>query len=268
MMFRVVIFLSLIFTLPAISYSVEDPTHREESKQGNPGPIGIEIEGRYWMPTLSSTINMGNGIAGTDINVITDLGIDESQQFPQGKINLRLLKRHNLRLFYMPVSIDATNVIERSFTFRGKEYTVNTQIDSSLDIDFFKIGYGFDIISNPLGSLGLFLDIMYGDISATISAPDLGVSASGSVSGYSPALGVRGRVYIIPGKLSLSGELAVAEISDIVQYREAEGSIDYRMIENLGLSLGYKTIDLQAEKDNDKGELTTSGPYFALFLRF
>jgi len=40
------------------------------------------------------------------------------------------------------------------------------------------------------------------------------------------------------------------------------------IITNLGLSLGYKIIDLKAEKDDDKGGLTLRGPYFSAFLRF
>lgn len=256
----VIVFVTLICFPGGVRYALaENPSENI---------MGIELEGRYWMPSLSSTINMGNGIVGTDINVISDLGIDESQQFFQGKVNLKLLKRHNLRFSYVPVSMDASNVIGRTFTFRGKEYAVNTRVNSSLDIDFVKIGYGFDVISNPMGSLGLFLDIMYADVSAKISAPDLGISATGSVSGYAPAIGVRGRVYIIPNKLSLTAEVEGAKLSDIARYLEAEGSVDYSIIENLGLSVGYKTIDIRAEKDDNKGELKLNGPYLSLLFRF
>lgn len=261
----------ILFTLVLVSFTlICFPCGVRHARAENPVEriASIELEGRYWMPSLSSTINMGNGIPGTDINVVSDLGIDESQQFFQGKATLKLLKRHNLRLSYIPFSVDGSKVITRSFTFKGNEYTINTPVNSSLDVDFFKIGYGFDVISNPLGSLGLFIDLMYADVSAKINAPDLGISATGSVSGYAPAIGVRGRVYIIPNKLSLTAEVEGAKLSDIARYLEAEGSVDYSIIENLGLSLGYKTIDIRAEKDDNKGDLKLNGPYFALFLRF
>lgn len=264
MMFRIVIFLSLLFILPAISYSEES----KQSNPSNPGPIGIELEGRYWMPALSGLINKGDGLVGTDINLIDDLGIKEDQRFFMGKAALKFFGRNKLRLSYLPISIDGSKVITRSFNFKGREYTINTLVNSSVDASIFKIGYGLDLISNPLASLGVFIDLNYADVSASINAPDLGFLESGSVTGYLPAIGIGGRVYLIPRKLSLSAEVEGLLVSNIGRYIEAEGSIDYVTFTNLGLSLGYKTIDLRAEKDNDKGELTLSGLYLSVFLRF
>lgn len=264
MKIRTILFLSILFIFPSISYSEEIKQPQVRSERN----ATIELEGRYWMPSLSGTINKGDGLVGTDINVIDTLGIKEDQKFFQGKATFKFLGRSKIRISYLPLSIDGSKVITESFNFSGKTYTINTLVNSNLDASIFKIGYGLDLISNPMGSLGVFIDLNYADVSATINAPGLGFSESGSVTGYLPAIGIGGRIYVIPGRLSLSGELEGMQVSDLGSYLEAEASIDYRIIENLGLSLGYKTIDLKAKKDDDKGELTLSGPYFSLLLRF
>jgi len=265
---KIIPFLSVLFILSSISYAEEIKQTQVEVDRGrNPG-IGIEFEGRYWMPTLSGLINKGDGLAGTDINLVDDLGIKEDQEFFVGKATLKFFGRNKIRLSYLPLSIDGSKVITRSFNFKGREYRVNTLVNSSVDANILKIGYGLDLISNPIASLGLFVDLNYADVSASINAPDLGFLESGSVTGYLPAIGVGGRVYLIPARLSLSAEVEGLLVSNIGRYIEAEGSAEYVIITNLGLSLGYKIIDLKAEKDDDKGELTLRGPYFSAFLRF
>lgn len=264
MKIRLILFLSLLFILPSISSSEEIKSPKTQPQQNSI----VEIEGRYWMPILSGMINKGDGLIGTDVNIVDTLGIKEDQKFFQGKLILKFLRRNKVRLSYLPLSIEGSRVITESFNFSGKTYTVNTLVNSSLDAKIFKIGYGLDIISNPMGSLGVIIDLNYSDVSATIESPDLGFYESGSVTGYLPAIGISGRVYAIPKKLSFSGEIEGMKVSGIGSYLEAEVSVDYRIIENLGVSLGYKTINLQAEKDDDKGELDLSGPYLSVLLRF
>lgn len=261
---RAILFLSLLLIFPSISSSEEIKGPQAQPQQNSM----VEIEGRYWMPNLSGMINNGDGLIGTDVNITETLGIEEDQRFFQGKITLKFLGRNKIRFSYLPLSIDGSRVTTESFNFSGKTYTVNTLVNSSLDAKIFKIGYGLDIISNPVGSFGVFIDLNYADISATVEAPDLGFYESGSVTGYLPAIGISGRVFVIPNRLSFSGEIEGMQISDMGSYLESEVSVDYRIIENLGVSLGYKTINLKAEKDSDRGELNISGPYLSLLLRF
>lgn len=264
MKIRPMILLLTLFIFPSIALSEEIKVSQGQPER-NPY---IEIEGRYWMPALSGMIKKGDGLVGSDVNIIDTLGIKEDQQFFQGKATLKFLGINRIRVSYLPLSIDGSRVITESFVFNGKTYTVDTLVKSNVDVKLFKIGYGLDFISNPMGYLGVFIDLNYADVSATISAPDRGFSGSGSVTGYLPAIGIGGRVYLIPAKLSLTGEIGGMQISSLGRYIEAEVSIDYRLIENFGISAGYRTIDIKAEKDDDKGELTLTGPYFSLFLRF
>src|SRR5688500_6816145 len=94
----------------------------------------VEASYLFWNPTPELIISSESlGIAGDDVNLITDLGI-EKKRFRELRVVLRPARKHKFRFNYTPIKYEAQAPVARDFTFNGLRYRVGLPVETKADL--------------------------------------------------------------------------------------------------------------------------------------
>lgn len=227
----------------------------------------LEAEARYWMPTLESNFKSSiTGVIGTNIDLVDDLGLDDNESFPEGRVTLNLGK-HRLRYGYMPLEWDASKNITQTYTFGGKDYIAGALVDTTLKADYHRLGYEYDFIDVLNNKLGIIFEIKYFDFEAGLKADGLGFNETESLKAPVPTIGLAAQ-FGLPALLSIAGEVTgIGTGGDLYLY-DAEVGVVYTPAPFIRLSGGYRIFELHVEDGDDEATLTLSGPYVMLKADF
>jgi len=231
----------------------------------------VEVWGevRYWRPTLESTILASTGaVAGTTIDPVTDLGLDEEQNVPEGRAGITLLGRHKLRVGYLSLSFDGDRTLTQGITFQGVTFTAATRVLTDLDVKILRGGYEFDFFKTAIGYLGILLEVHYFDgeahIRDTTGLQDQRVDFQIPV----PVVGLAFRAYPITRILSVGAEVVGVTAGSRGHYIDGEASVTFTPWPFVELTGGYRVLDLHGEDGDNQIDLRLHGPFASLTLRF
>jgi hypothetical protein len=231
----------------------------------------VEISGSFWAPTPSLLINSESleGILGSDIDLIDDLGV-ERKWFKQLRVVLRPATKHKFRFEYTPIGYEAEKVIERDLVFNGILFPVNIEVQTELTWRAYRFAYEYDFFYRDRGFVGLVLEAKYTDVEAqlTNNFDSEFVRARAPI----PAIGLIGRGYVAPN-ISITGEFTFFKLPEIDEkysgrYFDLDiyGTVNF--IENVGVQGGWRSFDVLYKVDNDNGDLQVRGFYFGGVVRF
>lgn len=231
----------------------------------------IEASFNFWGPTPDAIINSSAlGIAGTDISIVDDLGI-EKKQLKDIRVVLRPATKHRFRINYVPMVYDARSTVSREFVFNGLRYRPGLPVDTTAQFKTWRFGYEYDFLYRERGFLGVLIDAKYTDVNVGLNSP-LGDEFTKAV-GALPTIGLVGRAY--PARnVALNGEfsyfkLPESAIEDVQgRYKDYDFSATYNPHKNVGVQIGYRSIDVLYGVELDSGTLTFKGLYFGGTLRF
>lgn len=252
------------------------------SAQYRPGVTGdtvgedyhIEASYGWWNAEPSLIVKSESlGISGSDINLITDLGIE---QHKLGKFDLVLkpARKHRFRFQRLPIryTTDAFPV-EREFIFNGQRYAIGLPVTTEVDFTTYRFGYEYDFLYFKRGFFGALIDLKYTNVDVNLSSP-IGaefVSAAAPI----PTVGFVGRGYVLPN-LAVNGELSFFRMpSNLKEQLEAEGSYTdfdinatYNFNKNVGAQMGWRRTTIFYNVDLDTGDLKFKGLYFGGVVRY
>jgi len=232
----------------------------------------VEVWGevRYWRPTLESEIVASSAaLLGTTIDPVTDLGLDEEQNVPEGRAGITLLGRHKLRVGYLSLSFDGDRNLTRDITFQGQTFTATTRVLTDLDVTILRGGYQFDFLKTGIGYLGILLEVHYFDGEArirTVTAPIQDETVDFRVP--IPVVGLAFRAYPITRILSVGAEVVGITAGGRGHYIDGEASVTFTPFPFVELTGGYRVINLHGEEGDDQIDLRLHGPFAALTIRF
>jgi hypothetical protein len=231
----------------------------------------VEIAAGLWNPTPDMVVTSpALGIAGSDIDVVEDLGVVK-KRFGEFKLVLRPAKKHKFRFHYMPMSYEASTTIARDLVFNGATYHVGLPVTSALNWTTYRGGYEYDFIYRDRGFLGVVAEVKYTDVEVTLDSP-IG-SEFTRARGPLPALGIIGRGYVA-SMVSLTGEVTLFQLPDTIgeDYRGRYVDYDFygtvNFTDHLGTQVGYRSLDVHYEVQDDSGTLKLGGLYFSGVVRF
>jgi len=239
-------------------------------------PIGetyrVELMAGMWSPSPQITVSSDAfGIAGTDIDFGTDLGIG-SERFGEVRLRLRPGRKHRLRIDYIPIRYAAQTTVERRLVFRGIAYDSGVPVSSAIRWDAWRLGYEYDLIHRTRGYFGVILEARYTDIEAALEAP-FGREFT-RARGPIPAIGGVLRLYPLR-MLAIAGEFSLFRLPRDTRLDEFSGEyVDYdfsaviNLTDNFGVQGGYRSLDLNVTSNEDVGRLKLEGAYFGALLRF
>jgi hypothetical protein len=262
-----VFLLAMAMTVPSFAqFSAQAPS----SAPGNDYVVELGVFRWQSEPAIALRTESLN-IIGTTIDLLEDLGI-EKKNLPDFRFVLRPARRHKLRVSYVPIHYEAETVLRRTIVFNGTTYVIGLPIASDFEWKAWRFGYEFDFIARDRGFVGLIVEAKYTDVKLAVSTIGLAETAAASVP--IPAVGGTFRVYPAPF-LGLTGEVTGIRLPGSLT--EGEDSADYLdwdlyatldFTRNIGVQVGYRTLDLNYRYDEEFGDFELKGPYFGGVVRF
>jgi hypothetical protein len=111
----------------------------------------IEASFNFWNPTPEAIVNSeALGILGTDVNLVTDLGITK-QALKDLRVVLRPAKKHRFRINYLPMNYDASTTLTREFIFNGLRYRPGLPVQTTAQFKAWRFGYEYDFLYRDRG---------------------------------------------------------------------------------------------------------------------
>lgn len=232
----------------------------------------VEVAYGWWNADPSLIINSESlGIPGSDVDLVEDLGIEQKQL---GRLNvvLRPATKHKFRFEYLPIKYEASTRVEREFVFNGQRYTVGIPIDTTADFKTYRFGYEYDFIYRSRGFFGALFDLKYTDVRVELETPFAAPEFTTAVAPI-PTLGVVGRGYLAKN-FAVGGEASFFRIPDGLsedydgEYTDWEIYGTLNFTNNVGATVGYRSIDVFYDADRDTGALRFTGFHFTGVVRF
>lgn len=230
----------------------------------------FELSFNFWNPTPDIVITSeGLGIPGSDIDFVTDLGI-EKKRFRQIRAMVRPGTKHKLRFEYTPISYDSSATLTRDVVFNGITYPISLPVETELKWNAYRFTYEWDFVSRPRGFVGLLLEAKYTDVETTLTnvVDTQFVRARAPI----PAIGIIGRGYIMPN-VAITAEFSGLKIPEIDEEYAAKyfdfdlyGTVNFT--NNVGAQFGYRSFNVHYLVEEDEGSLKMKGLYFGGTVRF
>ena len=231
----------------------------------------IEASGAFWNPPPDIVIASESlGVAGTQINAVTDLGIQQ-QRIKEFRVVLRPGKKHKFRLNYIPMGYQASSTLRRDIVFNGIKYSVNLPVTTELSWNTWHLGYEYDFLYRDRWYAGVVVQAKVTDIQANLKAV-VGTEFARARAPI-PTIGGIGRVYVVPN-ISITSELSMFPVPEGVndQYRahyvdfDLYGTVNFN--DYVGAQLGWRSLDMRYVFESDRGDFKAKGLYFGGVVRY
>ncbi|MFM8532782.1 MAG: hypothetical protein ACKOEC_04225 [Acidimicrobiia bacterium] len=234
----------------------------------------IEASYGWWNAEPSLIVNSeALGILGTDVNLISDLGIEKRRL---GRLNIVLKpgKKHRLRYEHLPITYETDAFpVARAFIFNGQRYNVGLPVTTVANLTQDTFGYEWDMFYFPLGFYGAGVNVMLANIDVNLLSP-IGEEFIAQAAPI-PAFNFSGRAYATKN-LALNGEIRFFRIPESIEKKiEGDGSytdIDihatYNVTRNVGVQMGWRKSAIFYSADTDEGDLKFKGLYFSGVVRY
>jgi hypothetical protein len=229
----------------------------------------VSVTADYWMPAVDANITSTElAVIGTDINIIDDLGLGDSENIPALTASIDLPLFPEILLSYFAISGDGKKDITKNLTFKGVTYTVADNVSSSYDITQYEALLSFNIIDSDAGKFGLLIGAKYFEVETELKDNTTGITKSESVDGPVPVVGFVGGISL-PAKFRIE---AIArglslEVQDIdAKLYDIEAALHYDANRFLRASVGYRYFMINAEDTgtNDSVDMKFTGPFVGI----
>jgi hypothetical protein len=232
----------------------------------------VEAAAMFWSATPEVTISSESlGIPGDDVDLVGDLGI-EAKRLRELRAVLRPAQKHKVRINYTPIKYEAQAAVTREFVFNGQRYRPGILVATTADLTTFRVGYEYDFFYSNRGYAGVIADLKYTNVDVSLNSP-IGDEFMKSVAPI-PGIGFAGRGYVARN-VSVTGELTFMRVPEKFGGADFGGQyVDFDLYgtlnftDNVGVQVGYKSIDVTYFESLDSGALTFKGLYFGGAFRF
>ncbi|MCC7240548.1 MAG: hypothetical protein IT180_01375 [Acidobacteria bacterium] len=231
----------------------------------------VEVSYGWWDADPSLIVNSESlGILGTDVDLVTDLGI-EKKRLGKLDIVLRPAIKHKFRIEYLPIKYAAETVIQREFVFNGQRYRVGLPVNTNADFKTYRFGYEYDFVHRSRGFAGVLFDVKYTDVNIELLSP-IGPEYTTAVAPI-PTIGLVGRGYVARN-VAIGGEVSFFKVPDNLsedyegKYTDIDVYGTVNFTNNVGATVGYRSVDVFYRADNDTGTLKFKGLYLSGVIRF
>ena len=264
--------LTLLLTLAASMVAGTAHAQFNRSDPATGEVYAVELAYGWWRPAPTIQIaSEGLGIPPSLIDFETDLGV-ESQRMREFRIVLRPGKKHKFKFDYLPINYEIVDhVLERTIVFNGQSYTVGVPVNVDAKFTTLKIGYEYDFLYYDRGYLGFIVDTKVTRARIDVDSPINSEFAEATAP--IPTVGLAGRGYVARN-VAFGGEFTFFQIPG-GEDRDYDGSyFDYdvygtiNFTKNVGVTGGWRKLDLDYTDELDFGSLDLAGWYIMGVVRF
>lgn len=231
----------------------------------------IEAALELWNPPpLLTVASESLGIAGTQIDAATDLGIAQKRLIDL-RLVLRPARKHKFRVSYLPMTYAAQSTVHRDFTFNGIRYGVNLPVTTDLKWKTWLVAYEYDFTYHDRWFVGFVTQAKFTDVEVNLQSP-IGTEFAIAKAPI-PTIGGIARVYPA-SNISITGEFTGVKIPDSLSkdYKAHYWDFDLYGTVNFnnyaGVQMGYRRIDVGYTIKKDQGVFLMKGLYFGGVVRY
>jgi len=191
----------------------------------------------------------------TEIDLVDELGLDDSETVPQIGARWRFSDKWALNLLYSDLGLSGSETISTSFNYDGTTYPVSASLKTELDITLYiaAIDYAFWQSDKAEWGFGLGLHAIDLDASLKGNLGDVPLTSTGQdFLAPLPNLRIFARYAFTPKLLaSISAGWLGAEIDKYDgQLVVAGASLDYRFSKRWSFGLNYQLTDIDMDVDD------------------
>ncbi|WP_040481866.1 hypothetical protein [Luminiphilus syltensis] len=221
----------------------------------------------------SKTRISGDVDPGDEIDLEADLGVKNSDTVFRFDGYWRFAENHRVDVSVFDLSRSRSKELEKEFTWQDKLYTIDTQLDTDVDLSIYKVSYTWLFMKRDWGFLGATGGLYIADIGVRVAVRGLeGAAAGGGATAPLPVGGLRG-AYYLSDRWTLRGAVEIFAL----EYEEYTGSlsdarvsIDYRATDRFSLGLGYNAVNFNIgiERGNFDGDFDWGYSGAIVYLKF
>jgi len=232
----------------------------------------ISVRADYWMPSIDAEVTSSEfSVVGTKIDLIDDLGLDDSENIPAIRGSLDLPLFPEILVSYFAVDSSATKTLTKSLTYKGKTYSVAETVASKYDITQYEALLVFPLINQDAGKLGFLFGAKYFEVESELNGSVTGDNKE-SVEGPVPVIGANIGIGL-GEKIKIEGLARglVLEIQDLdASLFDIEVDLTYDFNRALRAYVGYRYFSIDAEDTStkDKVDIKFAGPVAGVTLSF
>lgn len=223
----------------------------------------MKLELRYFKPDFKFQARTAETSSLGEVNFKDDLGMKD-----QNSNEYRLWFNKNLRLAYTKFDYSGHNTLTRQIEYDGVTYNIGTDVDSKLNVDYYRLTWFRPITNSPTLSTSWLVDIKGFDFNTEITnGTD---KASESFKGALPTFG-----FSIQGKLSNKltgyGEISGLPLGKYGKFYDIETGVNYAINKDVAIGAGYRVFNLDVkdgDENGDKAQLKLNGPFFNVVYKF
>ncbi|MDH3734144.1 MAG: YfaZ family protein [Gemmatimonadota bacterium] len=213
-------------------------------------PNRFEFTGGALFGSHSTTARLDSETlgVGTEIRFEDLLGFDSNTQNMRLDGQIRLGKRHRIKVGYISLSRNSSLVIDEEIQWGDETFVIDTELTSELNLSLVPVNWRFAVFRNQRVDVGLSLGFFTMFSKAGIASEGEGTEES-SINLPLPVFGAD-LEWAIARKLILNGgvEYFGITISGITgSWSEFRGGIEYYFLRNLAVGAGYRSVNLKVD---------------------
>ncbi|MGM0519714.1 MAG: hypothetical protein ACQERD_08750 [Campylobacterota bacterium] len=176
---------------------------------------------------------------------------------------------HTFDFDYESLDFSGANTLTQDIEFDDETYTATTNIKSTMEIDWYRLGYRYSVINNGNTYLNAGLDLNILDTNIGLE------ETAGNTSSYFdeviplPTLVLDGN-YAFNEKVGVEAKFAGISVGSEGSYTEAYAGLNIQclLLDNAKWRLGYKAKKLDVDVDDFDGELEFKGAFLGFNYKF
>ena len=223
----------------------------------------VELTLSGWATSVEGDVQAG----GLPVDLESDLALEDRWTF-FGRLVLKPARRHRVIIEGAPYRFEGRNTLQRTIVYAGRTYTISEDVASSAELTYVFGGYQYDFLSRPTGHLGIQGGVAYVDAVGEISSITRAITGRHQERFPIPLAGIEGRGFIVPGRVSISGEIRGMTLGPFGRF--IQGGVDAGVtLGPVTFMAGYKVLDSDVHEEEGGSGVRPriSGPVFSIQFR-
>jgi len=195
---------------------------------------------------------------GTYIDFSDTLGGDTSTTVTRLDGRYRFNDRHGVVFSWYALRFKGSTVLLKDIEWNGQIYPTNTQVDSEINFDIYKLSYQYSLYHNEKVELGASFGLHIMKVEAGIEAKGINQSGSESVTAPLPVWGLFAEYNFTP-RLSAYNyyQFFFVNFEDKLRggLEDFLIGLEYRVFRNVGIGAAYNRFSLNAKMEGDNATL-------------
>ena len=232
----------------------------------------LGFEPQYWDQSMAGTVRVdGDTLPGTEIDLGDDLGLEEKDKLPAGRLWIHWLKRNYLIFTAFDSKRNGVEVLASDLVFNDQTFLAGEQVKSRVETDLKSLLYGYNFLDLRLVKVGFRIGANRLGFDARLDSASTPVEASSSESVTFPVAGLGIAFEPVPW-LRFTGEAAGigGNIgSNDVTFYDARIQAEVYWAHFFGMIAGYRRMKTEVDlEDFGAADVTQKGPYAGFVFRF